>query len=229
MRLATFSIVARDKKTGEFGVAAATAAPCVGAMLPFAEEGVGAIATQAWVNVNIGYQGMLLMRSGLSVRTAIEAVLSEDKGRARRQAVGIDSDSVYAHTGEECTGERGHLIGDTYGIAGNTLSSARVLDSVATAFKGAKGELSHRFIEALEAGQRAGGDSRGKMSAALLVASPKPKVYHNLRVDMSPDPLRELRRIHEECVRLQAEFGEDAGDEDEVLRRVVPRAQRKRA
>jgi len=220
LRLATFSIVARDKKTGEFGVAAVTAAPCVGAMLPFAEEGVGAIATQAWVNVNIGYQGMQLMRSGLSVRTAIEAVLSDDK------AVGIDRNSVFAHTGEECTGEKGHLIGDTWGIAGNTLSSHKVLESVASAFKSAKGELSHRFIEALEAGQREGGDSRGKMSAALLVASPRPKVYQNLRVDMSPDPLLELRRIHDECVRLQVEFGEDAGDEDEVLRKVVPRVQR---
>jgi uncharacterized Ntn-hydrolase superfamily protein len=226
MRLATFSIVARDKKTGDFGVAAITAAPCVGAMLPFAAEGVGAIATQAWVNVNIGYVGLELMRDGLSVKTAIEAVLSEDRGRSRRQAIGVDRESVFAHTGEECTREKGHLIGDGFGVAGNTLASSKVLDTVASAFKGAKGELSGRLIEGLEAGQRAGGDSRGRLSAAILVASSKPKVYHNIRVDMSPDPLLELRRIHGECVRLQAEYGQDEDEEDEVLRRAVPRVQR---
>lgn len=207
-------------------MAAVTAAPCVGAMLPFAEEGVGAIATQAWVNVNIGHQGMAMMRSGLSVKTAIEAALSEDKGRARRQAVGIDRESVFGFTGDECTGEKGQILGDDFGIAGNTLSSADVLDSVASCFKKSKGELGRRFIEALEAGQAAGGDSRGKLSAAILIASSKPRVYHDIRIDMSPDPLRELRRIHDECVRLQEEYGDEGDDDDEALRYKVPRVQR---
>ena len=226
MHFATFSIVARDKRSGDFGVGAVTAAPCVGAMLPFAEEGVGAIATQAWVNVNIGYQGLAVMRTGVSVKAAIEAVLSEDQGRERRQTVGIDRNSVFGFTGDGCTGEKGHVLGEDFGVAGNTLASTRVLDSMVSAYRKSKGELSQRILETLEAGQKAGGDSRGKLSAALLVASSRPKVYHDIRVDMSADPLPELRRIHDECVRLQSGYGEDEGDEDEVLRYRVPRVQR---
>ena len=219
MKCGTFSIVARDKKTGDFGVATATAAPCVGAMLPFAEEGVGAIATQAWVNVNLGYQGLALMRSGLSVRTALEAILSEDAGQARRQVIGIDRQSVFAYTGRECTEAKGHRTGDDFAVAGNIIADVRVLDSMVEAFKRSKGELSGRLLLALEAGQEAGGDHRGKTSSALLVASATPKLYHNVRVDFHEEPLRELRRIYENCVRMQAEFGDDVEVTD--LRRKV--------
>src|SRR5512137_767334 len=98
MRFGTFSIVARCKKTGDFGVATSTAIPCVGAMLPFAEEGVGAIATQAWVNVNLGYTGLQLMRQGLSVGTALNAILHDDSNSAKRQVIGIDSEGTFGHT-----------------------------------------------------------------------------------------------------------------------------------
>jgi uncharacterized Ntn-hydrolase superfamily protein len=219
VKCGTFSIVARDKKTSDFGVATATAAPCVGAMLPFAEEGVGAIATQAWVNVNLGYQGLALMRSGLSVRTALEAILSEDAGRARRQVIGIDRLSVFAYTGRECTEAKGHRTGDDFAVAGNIIADVRVLDSMVEAFKRSKGELSGRLLLALEAGQEAGGDHRGKTSSALLVASATPKLYHNVRADFHEEPLRELRRIYENCVRMQAEFGDDVEVTD--LRRKV--------
>jgi uncharacterized Ntn-hydrolase superfamily protein len=221
MQLATYSIVARNKKAGEFGVASATAAPCVGAFLPFAEEGVGAIATQAWVNVNIGLVGLELMRSGFSVKTAIETVLADDRGRARRQVIGIDPSSVHGYTGQQCTDPKGHMLGGDFAIAGNILADVRVLDEMSSAFKKSKGELGHRMICALEAGQTAGGDHRGKMSSVLLIASQTPKLHHNIRVDISQDPVNELRALYSRLERMQEELGEDDGGE--VLRRKVRR------
>ena len=224
MERGTFSIVARDRKTGDFGVASATAAPCVGAFLPFAEEGVGAIATQAWVNVNLGYQGLALMRAGLSVKSALEAVLAEDEGRARRQVIGIDAKSAYGYTGDACTGAKGHITGDDFAVAGNILADVRVLEAMVTAFKRSKGELSSRLLIVLEAGQNAGGDRRGRMSSALLVASRRPSLCNNLRIDMSDDPVRDLRRLYEKAERLQEEYSED--EDGEVLRYKVPAVQR---
>ncbi len=223
MELGTFSIVARCQRTGDFGVASATAAPCVGAFLPFALEGVGAIATQAWVNVNLGYQGLELIRLGLPVRTALESLLSSDPGRARRQVIGVDSQSVHGYTGSGCTDAKGHLLGDDFAVAGNILTSTSVLEKMKEAFKKSRGELGHRLIAALEAGQGAGGDHRGKTSSVLLVASSRPKLCNNLRVDMSADPLPALRRLYEECKRVQEEYGEEDFEEGEVLRLRVPR------
>lgn len=216
MHLSTFSIVARSAKEGEFGVASATAAPCVGAMLPFATERVGAIATQAWVNVNLGYHGIKLMRSGLSVSTALEALLSEDTGRERRQVIGVDKDSVFGFTGTECTDSKGHLLGKDFAVAGNILASPEVLQAMASTFKESKGELGERLIRALEAGQRAGGDSRGKVSAVLLMASPRPRLWHDLRVDMHKSPVEELRRIFDAAKVMQEEFEDD--EDGEVLK-----------
>ena len=217
--LGTFSIVARCKKTGDFGVASATAAPCVGAMLPYAEEGVGAIATQAWVNVNLGYQGLALMRAGLSVKHALESLLAEDDGRAQRQVIGVDGSAVFGYTGPDCTDAKGHILGEDFAVAGNILTDRRVLEEMAESFRRARGELPARLLAAVEAGQQAGGDSRGKLSACLLVASSRPKLYHDIRVDHHRDPLRELRRIFEECVAMQAEFEDDEGGE--ILRKRV--------
>lgn len=219
MQLSTFSIVARSAREGEYGVASATAAPCVGAMLPYAYPRVGAIATQAWVNVNLGHHGIRLMQSGLSVRTALEALLSEDKGRERRQVIGVDRDSVFGFTGSECTDAKGHLLGNDFAVAGNILTGADVLESMASSFKASKGELGERLLRALEAGQGAGGDSRGKMSAVLLVASPRPMLWHDLRVDMHPSPVQELRRVFDAAKVMQEEFGDD--EDGEVLR-VMP-------
>lgn len=224
MERGTFSIVARDRKTGEFGVGSATAAPCVGAFLPWAEAGVGAIATQAWVNVNLGYQGLALMRSGLSVKAAIEALLSEDAGRDRRQVIGIDQTCCFGFTGEDCTGERAHFLYDDFAVAGNILTSEKVLTEMADSFRSSKGELSHRILSAVRAGQEAGGDRRGKMSATLLVASNRPKLYHDLRVDLSSDPVKDLISLYDRCRRLDEEFGD--GGEAEVLVPKVPRVSR---
>ncbi len=156
MQLGTFSIVARDKRSGDFGVASATAAPCVGAMLPYAMEGVGAIATQAWVNVNLGYIGLQVMRSGIPVKAALEALLSDDDGRERRQVIGIDELGVFGHTGDECTDAKGHIIGKDFAVAGNILSSKDVLDEMVLTFKASKGDLSDRLLRVLETGERTG-------------------------------------------------------------------------
>jgi len=224
MKTGTFSIVARDRKSGEFGVATATAAPCVGAFLPHAIADVGAIATQAWVNVNLGYQGLELMRSGLGVGTALEALLSEDPGREKRQLIGIDGQSVFGHTGKECTEAKGHILGDDFAVAGNILADKKVLERMAEDFKRSKGELAPRILQAVEAGQQAGGDHRGKMSAALRVASRKPKLYHDIRVDYHPDPVKQLRTIFDKLERLQEEYGED--DDGEVLKPRITRVLR---
>lgn len=224
MKKGTFSIVARSRKSGDFGVASATAAPCVGAFLPWALEGVGAIATQAWVNVNLGFQGLELLRSGLGVEAALSALLSEDSGRARRQLIGIDGSSVFGFTGEECSEAKGHIVGDDFAVAGNILVDRRVLDEMADEFKKSKGELAVRLLQSVEAGQSAGGDKRGKMSSALLVASSKPKLYHDLRVDMHPEPVKELRSLFERCQHLQDEYGDEEGEE--VLRYRVGKVQR---
>jgi uncharacterized Ntn-hydrolase superfamily protein len=224
METGTFSIVARDRKTGDFGVGSATAAPCVGAFLPYAMEDVGAIATQAWVNVNLGHQGLELMRSGLGVNAALEALLSEDPGREKRQLIGIDGSSVFGHTGKECTEAKGHVLGNDFAVAGNILADRRVLEAMAEEFKRSRGELAHRILQVIEAGQEAGGDRRGKMSTALLVASHKPKLYHDLRIDMHANPVRELRTIFEKCERLQEEYGDE--EDGEVLKLRVARVQR---
>jgi len=219
MELGTFSIVARDRKKAEFGVASATAAPCVGAFLPHVLEGVGAIASQAWVNVNLGYQGLQLMASGLSVQVALEALLMEDNGRARRQVIGIDASSAFGYTGDECSGAKGHLLEDEFAVAGNILADVRVLHEMAEAFKKSRGELSQKLMAALEAGQVAGGDHRGKLSSVLVVASPHPRLYHNLRVDLSDNPVADLRGLYSKCEHLQEEIGDL--EDGEILRRRV--------
>jgi uncharacterized Ntn-hydrolase superfamily protein len=224
MRFGTFSIVARCRKTGDFGVASSTAVPCVGALLPFAEEGVGAIATQAWVNINLGYQGLELMKHGLPVKAALEALLAEDEGRVKRQVIGVDSKSTFGFTGSECDDAKGHVLGDDFAIAGSMLVDRNVIEAMADYFRKSRGELASRLLSAVEVGQTTGGDSRGKASAALLVASAKPKLYHNIRVDLHTDPVRELRRIYEKCVELEEEYRDDAGNND--LRRRIARVQK---
>jgi len=196
----------------------------VGALLPFAEEGVGAIATQAWVNINLGYQGLELMKHGLPVKVALETLLVEDEGRAKRQVIGVDPKSTFGFTGSECDDAKGHVLGDDFAIAGNMLVDRNVVEAMADCFRKSRGELASRLLSAVEVGQTIGGDSRGKVSAALLVASAKPKLYHNIRVDLHADPVRELRRIHEKCIALEEEYGNDAGDTD--LRRRIARVQK---
>jgi uncharacterized Ntn-hydrolase superfamily protein len=213
MDLHTFSIVARCPKEGSFGVAVATARPNVGSLVPFVSL-KGAIATQARVNTDLGRQGLALLQAGVEIRIALETLLRADKERKIRQVHGIDAGHAFAFTGEECVAWAGHRVGEDYTVAGNMLAGPQVVEAMAAAFEAAadKGlELSEGLVRALEAGQEAGGDKRGKQSAALLVASPEPRYYHNLRVDDHTDPVPELRRIYDLVVehsrQIEGEYG----------------------
>ena len=195
----TFSIVARDPERDHFGVAVSTAVPCVGAVCTYAKAGVGAIASQSYVNVRLGVDGLRLLELGLSPEAALTALLQEDPEAARRQAGGIDGQGrVFAYSGDECIDWYGHRTGENYLVQGNMLVGKETIDAMAEAFERSQGHLSARLLEALEAGQAAGGDKRGRESAALLVVPPEvsdltPTV--DIRVDQHPDPVVELRRI----------------------------------
>jgi len=210
MHLNTFSIVARDDRTKEFGVASATAIPCVGAIAPFVSSR-GAIASQAWGNVNLGYHGLKLMKSEISVGSALKTLLEEDEDREWRQVAGVDKSSAFAFTGSKCDDAKGDLVGKDFAVAGNLLADFRVLEAMSDTYRHTKGEFARRLLASLAAGQDAGGDSRGKISACLLISSPEPKIYHNIRVDAHMNPVRELERVFESCWVLHKEFAEEEG------------------
>ena len=195
----TFSIVARDPERDLFGVAVSTAVPCVGAVCTYAEAGVGAIASQSYVNVRLGVDGLRMLELGLSPEAALTSLLQEDPEAAKRQAAGIDSQGrVFAYSGDECVDWYGHRSGENYSVQGNMLVGKETIDAMAEAFERAHGHLSARLLEALEAGQAAGGDKRGRESAALLVPAPagaEPWTGVDIRVDQHSDPVAELRRI----------------------------------
>jgi uncharacterized Ntn-hydrolase superfamily protein len=219
----TFSIVARDPNSAAFGVAVCTAVPCVGAQVPHAKSGVGAIATQSNTNVDLGIQGLRLLEHGISPQAALEALLAEDPGRERRQVGGIDAQGrTFAFTGAECVDWHGSRAGQDYSAQGNMLAGPQVVEAMADAFESSAGKwLGIRLMAALEAGQGAGGDKRGRQSAALLVTpmviAPgsdlefDPRKYRlDIRVDEHADPVPELRRIFDlmiEMGRGQAALG----------------------
>jgi len=193
----TFSITARCPKTGDLGIAISTAVPAVGRRCPFVKYGVGAIATQSYTNVRLGETGLKLLEWGLTPEHAIKILLEEDDGRELRQAAAVDAQGrVFAFTGNKCVEWAGHVVGEGSAVAGNMLVGPQVIQEMKNAFEGTSGELSERLLLALEAGQAAGGDKRGRQSAALLVGSKEDRLYHNLRVDDHPDPVAELRRIY---------------------------------
>ena len=210
MELNTFSIAAREGETGAFGVAVATARPTVGSLVPWVSLH-GAVATQARVNTELGRQGLLLLAEGVPVDVALSSLLWKDRDREIRQVHGLDGARAFCHTGAECVPWCGHEEGPDFTVAGNMLAGPDVIAAMARTFRKSDGELSARLLLALEAGQAAGGDKRGKQSAALLVASPAPRMYHNLRVDDHPDPVGELRRIYELVVehsrQIEREYG----------------------
>jgi uncharacterized Ntn-hydrolase superfamily protein len=211
--LHTFSIAARDSRTRAFGVAVATARPNVGSLVPFASRR-GAIATQARVNTDLGRQGLALLDQGVPIHVALGSLLETDLDREIRQVHGVDTEHAFCHTGTNCVPWCGHRQEPDFTVAGNMLAGPEVLPAMAEAFsQGDQHELSERLLLALEAGQAAGGDKRGRQSAALLVASPEPRMYHNLRVDDHPDPLAELRRIYDLVVAHTKEIERDYGPE----------------
>jgi uncharacterized Ntn-hydrolase superfamily protein len=215
--LHTFSIVARCPRTGDFGIAVATARPAVGALVPWVSPH-GALATQARTNTDLGRQGLALLAAGVPIATALGGLVEADPDRARRQVHGVDRTGTFTHTGAECVAWCGHLVGDAFTVAGNMLAGADVLPAMAEAFLAdANAELSSRLVRALQAGQAAGGDQRGKQSAALLVASAEGRGYHNLRVDDHPDPVAELARLYDVALAHWERVGQDYGPEAQRL------------
>ncbi len=215
----TFSIIARDPASAAFGVAVSTAVPCVGAVVPWAKSGVGAIATQSHTNIELGCDGVKLLETGSSPEAALQGLLAEDPGAAVRQVAGIDSlGRTFAFTGADCVAWCGSREGVDYSVQGNMLVGQATIDAMAEAFEASAGRwLGTRLMMALEAGQAAGGDNRGRVSAALLVTpadattGPPPMQFDprryemNIRVDEHADPVAELRRIFDAIRRLGRE------------------------
>ncbi|MBR0757676.1 DUF1028 domain-containing protein [Bradyrhizobium jicamae] len=193
----TWSIIARDPATGQFGIAVATKFFAVGARVPHIAGGIGAIATQALVNPYYGIDGLTLLRAGKSPQEIVAALLAGDDGRESRQLHVMDAKGrIAAHSGQDCVDWYGHVTGDGFSIAGNMLAGAAVLDDTAKAYVTNAGlPFPQRLIAAMLAGEAAGGDKRGKQSAALLIHGDEEWSALDLRVDDHEDPLRELARL----------------------------------
>jgi len=198
----TFSIVAFDPKTKDLGVAVQSRYFSVGPIVPWAEAEVGAIATQSFVNVSYGPKGLQLLKEGLNVDQVIKKLTGEDKEREFRQLGIIDAKgNPAAYTGKKCMEWAGSKIGKNYSAQGNILVSEEVVGNMSRRFETAKGELADKLIAALEGGEAAGGDSRGRQSAALLVVRKNKgrggygDKLIDLRVEDHPDPIAELKRF----------------------------------
>src|SRR5882724_12098793 len=193
----TWSIIAKDGATGQFGIAVATRFFAVGARVPHIAAGYGAIATQALVNPYYGIDGKQLLREGKSPRYIVAVLTAADDGRESRQLHIMDAEGqTVAHTGKDCVDWCGHIQGDGFSIAGNMLAGAQVLDDTAKAYVANQDlPFPRRLIAALRAGEAAGGDKRGKQSAALLIHDREEWSALDLRVDDHADPLDELERL----------------------------------
>ena len=212
----TYSIVARDPATGEMGVAVQSHWFSVGSAVAWAEAGVGAVATQSFIDPSYGRNGLELMRGGAAAGEALKTLIAKDEGRDVRQVAMIDARGrVAAHTGAKCIEAAGDRVGANYSVQANLMSNATVWPAMARAFESARGDLAERMLAALDAAERAGGDIRGRQSAALVVVKaestgkPWADRLFDLRVDDHPEPLKELRRL----VRLQRAYNHmNAGD-----------------
>jgi uncharacterized Ntn-hydrolase superfamily protein len=198
----TFSIVAFDPASGDLGVAVASKFPAVGAVVPMARAGVGAVATQAWANTSFAPEGLSLMREGMGAAQALDAVVEADEGRDDRQVGFVDGrGGTASFTGISCVDWAGGRTGDAYAAQGNILVGESVVDAMASAFETIQGDLSDRLLAALLAGDAAGGDRRGRQSAALLVVREgggyegRNDRYVDLRVDDHPNAPTELARL----------------------------------
>ena len=200
----TFSIVAADVDKGDWGIAVASKFPCVGAVVPWARAGVGAVATQSWANTSFGPEGLALMGAGVEASGALDRLLLGDDGREDRQVGFVDTSGRSAtFTGSKCMDWAGGVTGDGFAAQGNILAGEAVVAELARAFVETEGDLCDRLLAALIAGDAAGGDKRGRQSAALLVVREgggyegRNDRYIDLRVDDHADPINELVRIFE--------------------------------
>jgi uncharacterized Ntn-hydrolase superfamily protein len=193
----TWSIIAKDNATGQIGIAVATKFFAVGARVPHIAPTIGAIATQALVNPYYGIDGVRLLRQGRAPREIVETLIAADAGYASRQLHIMDAKGrIAAFTGQDCVDWCGHLEGDGFSLAGNMLAGKRVLDDTAKTYLANAGmPFARRMIAAMRAGEEAGGDKRGKQSAALLIYGEEEWSDLDLRVDDHIDPLSELERL----------------------------------
>ncbi len=204
IRYPTFSIVAFDPARMEWGVAVASKFLAAGAVVPWARAGAGAVATQSYANTRFGPEGLAQMAQGRSAEETLAALLAEDPEREKRQVGLVDRQGrAAAFTGSECLPWAGHRVGDGFCCQGNLLVDERTLEAMAETFTGASGELADRLVAALLAGDRAGGDRRGRQSAAILVVREGGGYggfndrYMDLRVDDDPDPVARLKDLVE--------------------------------
>jgi len=207
--VATYSIVARDSVTGEMGVAVQSHWFSVGSVVPWAEAGVGAVATQSFVEVSYGPLGLALMRGGRTAQQALDALVSTDKGEAVRQVAMVDANgNVAAHTGSSAIFAAGNHTGAGYSTQANLMENPTVWDAMAKAYETAEGDLADRLLAALEAAEGEGGDIRGRQSAAILIVGPERTAnpwegrIFDLRIEDHPDPVGELKRL----VRLERAY-----------------------
>lgn len=193
----TWSILVRDPATGALGAAVATRFFAVGALCIHVEGGVAALATQALINPMYAVHGMPRLRDGETPEAVAAALLAADAGRENRQLHILDAKGRIAqHTGRDCVAWCGSVRGTDVSVAGNMLAGAAVVEATLSAFEAASGDLAERLLTALEAGEAAGGDKRGRQSAALKICTDDPYPDLDIRTDDHPDPLAELRRLH---------------------------------
>ncbi len=193
----TWSIIAKERTTGRIGIIVASKFFAVGSLVPQIKSGVGAIASQAFLNPYYGPRGLMLMAAGASADEAINLLTISDEGRGVRQVHAMDkAGRVQAYTGAQCVPWCGHQLGDDVSVAGNMLAGPEVVADTAAEFAARSDlPLSRRLIAAMQAGERAGGDKRGKQSAALLIHDAEDYPLYDLRVDDHADPLGELARL----------------------------------
>jgi uncharacterized Ntn-hydrolase superfamily protein len=199
LHLNTFSVVARCPRTEQLGVAVSSAVPAVGSICAFIKSGVGAVSTQSWVNPYLALEALRLIESGNDAPQSLAAVLANDDAKDLRQIGVVDHrGESAAWSGKQCTAWFGHLIAPDFAVQGNMLTGASVIESMAATMRAsATFDLADRLMLALEAGEAAGGDKRGRQSAALRVHEREDYPLLDLRVDEHADPVSELRRVYE--------------------------------
>ncbi|MCI4669600.1 MAG: DUF1028 domain-containing protein [Bacteroidia bacterium] len=224
----TYSIVAMDTATGEMGVAVQSHWFSVGALVSWGEAGVGVIATQSFVNPAFGPQGLALLRTGLTAQQVLDALIQADPGRDVRQLAILDAKgNVATHTGSMCIQPAGHKQGTAYSVQANLMANDKVWPAMAEAYESTQGPLAERLVAALEAAQKAGGDIRGKQSAAILVVRPQSsgQVWNDrlvdLRVEDHATPVKELKRllkVHRAYEHMnQGDLAVEHGDNEKAL------------
>jgi len=219
LQLNTFSIAARCARTGMLGVAVSTAVPGVGGICPFVCAGVGAVSTQSWVNPYLGIDGIKYLSEGMSAKQALDKLVEDDPGRDVRQLGIVDKNGESAAwSGAQCVTWFGHITGPNFSVQGNMLVGEETVSAMTEAFQGSEAlDLPERLIVVLEAGQAAGGDKRGRQSAALSVYYQEEYPYLQLRADEHRHPVAELRRVFEVARHQLLPFMEGMPSRDNPL------------